>query len=323
MIENLHICNILKPAGATAGLPAAGFSATGFSAHDLSQQGIFDQDDWILFETCQRRVFISINSAFVNPLGLMDRRGAANSPDNVLSGEQAYAKLLKILCGLESKILAETEVFGQFKIFAAALPANSRFKRLAQDLILDVRDLRKSCLGGIGLRSYGSLSQFYVAGLKSVALIGGGQLAQKILPYLNEANQRVSIYLRQPAKAALLPQRLTKGAKIYSLYEDAIIHPPQGVIIAAPISTRAIENWLKTAFIKPEIIVDLRDQSVDQRLDFAKKLVTLDDLFLEIEETSQILLTKVERAENQVVQLTKQRLGARYFRPFGWEDICA
>ncbi len=297
----------------------------GSDAERRSVWQVFEQQDGLLqdcllFETCQRRIYISIDAFSRIELA---QRAKIFSGATYFGGQDAYLKLLSILCGLESKIIAETEVFGQFKIFAAGLAANDRFKRISQDLILDVRSLRKSCFGGIGLRSYGSLSGFYVKDLSSIALIGGGQLAQKILPYLKEGNHQISIYLRQPAKAALIPQRMIKNIQIYPLSDTAPVSSPEGVIIAAPVSSKNIENWLELFPSKPKIIVDLRDQTSDRRLNLTGTLITLDDLFADMQKTSKLLLDKVEKAKNQVQILTEQRFASAHFRPFGWEDICA
>ncbi len=310
MIQNLSICHIQKNSGETSGGIADIFPIEGESA----------QQDWLLFETCQRRVFVSVDP--LNSLTL-DDGALENFGGEIFRGQKAYAKLLSILCGLESKILAETEVFGQFKIFTSALAANTRFKRIAQDLILDVRELRKTCLDGIGLRSYGSLSANYLANQKSISLIGGGQLAQKILPYLIEGSHEISMHLRSPSKALNLPARLNKALKTYSLDDQTGFDLPDGLIIAAPVPSSKIHHWLQITGSTPSIIVDLRDQSADTRLDICGQLITLDDLFERIEKTSDLLLAKVEKARGEVGVLTNKRFSARHFRPFGWEDICA
>ncbi|VAW24765.1 hypothetical protein MNBD_ALPHA11-527, partial [hydrothermal vent metagenome] len=281
MIQNLSICHIQKTSGETSG-EVAYFSPG---------SGEGGQQDWQLFETCQRRIFISVDP--LNSL-IPDDSSRKNFGGKIFHGQEAYAKLLSILCGLESKILAETEVFGQFKIFASALVANTRFKRIAQDLILDVRELRKTCLGGIGLRSYGSLSANYLAGQKSISLIGAGQLAQKILPYLIEGDHEINIHLRSPSKADLLPKRLGENFKSFSLDDRTGFNLPDGLIIAAPVPSSKIQHWLQVTGSYPSIIVDLRDQGADTRLDICGQLITLDDLFDRIEKTSDLLLAKVE-----------------------------
>ncbi|MCF6326597.1 MAG: hypothetical protein L3J21_04815 [Devosiaceae bacterium] len=310
MIQNLSICHIPKNS-----LQASeGFADISLDGHECAQQ------DWLLFETCQRRIYISLdplNSANSNKIASRFCGG------EIYRGQVAYAKLLSVLCGLESKILAETEVFGQFKIFVSALAPDSRFKRIAQDLILDVRELRKSILDGIGLRSYGSISAHYVAGLKSISLIGGGQLAQKILPYLIAGEHEINMHLRSPSKASLLPKRLGENIKTYSLDDRAGFELPKGLIIAAPVASTKIKHWLQATGSSPAVIVDLRDQSADTRLDICGRLITLDDLFVRIEKTSDLLLRKVAKARDEVDVLTKKRFLTRHFRPFGWEDICA
>ena len=315
MIQNLGICHIPKSLAGNFEGPADFF-------HDLQAGGNYgcDSRDWLLFETCQRQIFIS-----VDPLN------SINSSDGMsrfcggkfYRGQEAYEKLLSVLCGLESRILAETEVFGQFKNFTATLPANSRFKRIAHDLILDVRELRKTCLDGIGLRSYGSISAHYVKNLEYISLIGGGQLAQKILPYLTEGNHKISLHLRSPSKSQRLPERLRKNIKICALDDPGGFDQLEGLIVAAPVASSKIENWLQVSGSSPEVIVDLRDQGPGLRLDGSVTIVTLNDLFERMEKTSDLLLRKVAKARDEVGVLSRRRFSARHFRPFGWEDICA
>ena len=306
MIQNLSICHIPKQPGVDGGLPPGRDECA--------------RSEWLLFETCQRRVYISMD-----PLNSLATAGgdAVSCGGEFYLAEKAYGKLLSILCGLESRILAETEVFGQFKVFASSLPANSRFKRLAQDLIIDVRELRKSCLTGVGLRSYGSLGAHHVAGLQSVAIIGGGQLAQKILPYLFEAGHDLSMYLRRPSRVRMLPERFRKNLKVHSLFQTDDFEPARGLVIAAPVASSDVENWLQATAISPRTIVDMRDQRADRRLAVSCRLVTLDDLFEQMQKVSELLEGKAENARRQVEELTRRRFSSRHFRPFGWEDICA
>src|SRR5438132_9187889 len=70
----------------------------------------------------------------------------------------AYRMLLEILCGLQSPMLGETQVMGQFKGFLASLGRDQAWlNRLGQRLLADAREVRTSHLQGLGSRSYGSV----------------------------------------------------------------------------------------------------------------------------------------------------------------------
>lgn len=305
MIENLTIFHVKKSSGVSP-LPLS-------------------NNDWALFETCQRYIYISMIPQ-VDIVKITDVVGF--SSDQVSKGKSAYSILLNILCGLESKIIGETEVFGQFKIFANNQGVDStswfsQFRRIAQFLILDVKEIRNKFLSNMGLRSYGSLTKFHVNNYKHIAIFGGGQLAQKALPYLNDGTHQICMYLRSSAKADAIPERLKKNIQIYNLTIKALPFPIEALIIAAPISSSEIEAWLKRTKTSPSIIVDLRDLTTDTKLDVKSHLVTLEDLFTQIEKTSNLFESQVENAKTHIISLTQRRFSMRHFRPFGWEDICA
>src|SRR5260221_8259196 len=77
---------------------------------------------------------------------------------------QAYRLLLEILCGLQSPMLGETQVMGQFKVFLSGLGQDHAWlNRLGQRLLADARDVRTEYLQGLGSRSYGSAVRRYLA----------------------------------------------------------------------------------------------------------------------------------------------------------------
>lgn len=299
MIENLSIFHVEK------------------DTHSAPFQG--SNDEWALFETCQRKIYISTALQSSN----IDIQQAG-----ILTGEVAYLTLLKILCGLESRIVGETEVFGQFKIFADMSQEDmpfgfERFKRIAQKLMVDVKEIRSTYLQGVGHRSYGALTEYYARNCKNVAILGAGQLAQKALPYLNAEGREINLFMRDPAKAHEMPSRLVEKVNVHKLSDQNISKNVDGLIIAAPMATSEIERWMANSLMAPKVIIDLRDQTNDAQLKSSDKLVTLDDLFAEIEQTSLQFDDQIENATKRIIELTKERFSVRYFRPFGWEDICA
>ncbi len=299
MIENLSIFHIEK------------------DTHDAPFQG--SSEEWALFETCQRKIYIST---------VLQNSNIDIQQAGILTGEAAYLTLLKILCGLESRIVGETEVFGQFKIFADMgqedMPFGfERFKRIAQKLMVDVKEIRSTYLQGVGHRSYGALTEYYARKCKNIAILGAGQLAQKALPYLNAEGREINLFMRDPAKAQEMPSRLVEKVNVHKLSHNNISKNVDGLIIAAPMSTLEIERWMANSLMTPKTIIDLRDQTNDVQMKSSGKLITLDDLFAEIEQTSLQFDDQIGNATKRIIELTKERFAVRYFRPFGWEDICA
>src|SRR5579862_756081 len=81
---------------------------------------------WVI-ETCQRTVIVTACRS--SHLGMIGRLPAAASA-LASSGTDAYTFLLRLACGLESRLAGETEVFGQIKeswrAFSATPSALSR-----------------------------------------------------------------------------------------------------------------------------------------------------------------------------------------------------
>src|SRR5205085_5331838 len=80
----------------------------------------------------------------------------------VFRGQQAYAFLLEVICGLNSPIVGETAVMGQFKDFLldAKFPRTSWgnfLRQLVTNLMIDAKRVRARHMQGIGSQSYGSL----------------------------------------------------------------------------------------------------------------------------------------------------------------------
>src|SRR5215831_12199098 len=88
----------------------------------------------------------------------------------IFRGREAYRFLLEVVCGLNSPIVGETAVMGQFKEFSqhAKFPTTSWgafLRRITSNLMMDAKRIRHDHLQGIGSQSYGSLVRQHVKGL--------------------------------------------------------------------------------------------------------------------------------------------------------------
>jgi hypothetical protein len=107
-------------------------------------------------------------------------------------GVDAYRFMLLLACGLESEIAGETEILGQIKdawrehesADAQSAPA---LRPWMQRLLQDTKEIRSEFVTGLGSATYGSLVR-RLLGAESAAptlLLGAGQLAESVLPYLD------------------------------------------------------------------------------------------------------------------------------------------
>jgi hypothetical protein len=184
------------------GKPAAG----AFEAFAVS-------DERFCIETCLRRLLIS-NVADSN---LTSANSAVPNGVELLRGTDAYDLLLRIASGLESEVPGESEVFGQFKqswqMFRTAHTEVSRkLDPLMRKLFEDVKHIRSRHLTGLGAATYGSLVRALLGAdaEQPTLLIGAGEMAAAILPYLS--GRPLYIANRTPERAAALLTGLRRQA---------------------------------------------------------------------------------------------------------------
>jgi glutamyl-tRNA reductase len=150
-------------------------------------------DQVLVMHTCQRTVVLA---ADVGALRALSAALGADAPTTQYQNAAAYEFLLKLSCGLQSRLAGETEIFGQIK--QCWQQFSRRDSQLAQQLhgtmqrlFRDVKELRSQHLSGIGSASYGSLVRRLLdagedgAGVgRPVLLIGAGQIANAVAPWI-------------------------------------------------------------------------------------------------------------------------------------------
>lgn len=135
------------------------------------------------------------------------------------SGAEAYRFLLQLACGLESEIAGETEILGQIKQswrdYEAAHAAEARALRpWMQRLLQDTKEVRTEYVVGLGSATYGSLVRRLLGGTPTgpTLLVGAGQLAETILPFLDTGEVLVWNRSRERAEAMMSRQREAQTA---------------------------------------------------------------------------------------------------------------
>jgi Glutamyl-tRNAGlu reductase, N-terminal domain len=109
-------------------------------------------------------------------------------------GVDAYRFMLRLACGLESEIAGETEILGQIKQAWRAheeedSEAAAALRPWMQRLLQDTKEIRSEYVVGLGSATYGSLVRRLLGTEQRgpVLLLGAGQLAEAVLPYLDAA----------------------------------------------------------------------------------------------------------------------------------------
>jgi glutamyl-tRNA reductase len=238
--------------------------------------------------------------------------------DQVLTGEEAYALVLEIVCGLQSPMVGETEVQAQFKSFLSSLDPSTHawLLRLGQRVLADAKAIRHEYLQGIGVGGYGHLALRHAAGSR-LAIVGAGALARDILDHA-EPGRAIDVWRR---KGSDLP--LGNGACRLLRIEDAPTLPQQSgstsIIVAAPVAADALD---RIAACYPQLVdvVDLRARDEVTVLDRPVPRTTLLEM-LAGAETGR--LQPVASARAAIRARARDFSVCRQLRPFGWDDLCA
>jgi Glutamyl-tRNAGlu reductase, N-terminal domain len=158
--------------------------------------------DACVIGTCRREVRIGMQAPDDQPMPAE----AHAAGYELYTGATAYRFLLHLACGLESEIAGETEILGQVKQAwrdcELAQPEQARRLRpRMQRLLHDTKEIRSEYVVGLGSATYGSLVRRMLGGNLQgpTLLLGAGQLAETILPFLDTGE--VLIWNRSPGRA--------------------------------------------------------------------------------------------------------------------------
>ena len=253
---------------------------------------------------------------------------STRTDSEVHRGKDAYRFLLEVVCGLRSPLIGETEVLGQFRAFCAkaSFPPTSWgwfLRQVTADLIVDAKRVRHRHLEGLGCHSYGGLVRQHLKGVPSVALIGTGQLASEVVPWLIGKAQ-LTIFCRNPLRAQALvekyPQiRLEQFTTAHPGHEDGAV----ALVIAAPLTSHEIQNWVQLQSTNFTRAFDLRAEAVTDPLQVSFPVVALAELFAAVKNEQYRFAPRVEAARKEIELAVKRQADQTRFRPFGWEDLCA
>jgi glutamyl-tRNA reductase len=274
------------------------------------------------WQTCLRRIVLLHKSESAALIATLPE-GA-----EVYEGQAAYNFLLEVICGLRSPLVAETAVMGQFKEFCASarFPMNewgAFLRRLTSDLLVDAKRVRSRHLEGLGSQSYGGMVRQHLKGVPSVVVLGAGQLAEEILPWI-VGKTDVTICARNLEHAQALTEefeeihlaQFTSGGAIDETRETAIV-------IAAPIKAVDVENWMNAQATPLVKVIDLRGEAESDAIHSSLPVIRLSEMFAALKDERPKLIARVAAARDEITKAAQRLIEQAQFRPFGWEDLCA
>jgi hypothetical protein len=296
-------------------------------------------EDLFLIDTCQRRV------AVIRGRDSAERAVAEFPADGVLErfeGLAAYAFLLGFACGLESKLVAETEIFGQIKqawreFSERGTPLARQLSPWVQLLFQDAKAIRAQYLGKLGSASYGSQVRRLLgeqAHTGPTLLIGAGQLAQSVAPWLS--GTELWLYNRTVDRAAELARELRKRSadRVVRVIdggheaEMAAWRAARNVIVCVPadatLDSARVAAWrARTDGAGRVIHLGLGADGVMPWAQLSQ-LVSLGAMFEMLQAQSDLRRRQLERARRACHEKALLRsLGANASHPHSWEDLAA
>lgn len=236
---------------------------------------------------------------------------------HVVTGEDAYAVLLEVVCGLRSPLAGETEVQAQFKTFLSSLdPSVDRdLMRIGQRVLADAKSIRQRHLQGVGVIAYGRLAARFVPAGRRVVLVGTGALATDLRAALAEQHQ-IDSWGRRPDNGQ-------QGYSVLAAAGRGIVHSadPATLIVAAPVPQSAV-NALTACYPRLWEIIDLRGRHEWVSVPADCRLITLDDLFSEARVCGPGA-ARIDAARRDIRELSRAFAQRDELRPFGWDDLWA
>jgi glutamyl-tRNA reductase len=280
------------------------------------------------WQTCLRRILFLNQDDNRELIEAVEAGNLIPPTVEIFRGQQAYAFLLEVICGLNSPIVGETAVMGQFKEFLlnAKFPKTSWgnfLRQLATNLMIDAKRVRHNHLQGIGSQSYGSLVRQHVKGLPAVAVLGSGKLAREILPWLI-GKTKVRVFYRswQHAKDLLEEYPEIELAQ-YVDGDTGWEQAEAGLVIAAPLPADDVARWSQRQSALFTKCMDLRGEAATDPITLQTPVIKLHELFEALRAERERLAGHVEAARAEIKQLVQRQSQQAQFRPFGWEDLCA
>ncbi|MFI5177320.1 MAG: hypothetical protein ACHQO8_02085 [Vicinamibacterales bacterium] len=267
------------------------------------------------WRTCLREV------TFFDDATGSDRGQIGVRPHSRLAEGEAYRLVLEILCGLQSPMLGETQVMGQFKAFLASLDRDHAWlNKLGQRLLTDAREVRTHYLQGLGSRSYGSAVRRHLTGSRRAVLIGTGKLAQEVLPFLTDDGRSVDHWGRREDAATSTPAVTYRT--LDQLDEVPVVAEPAVLVVAAPVPSDVV-RLVARRYPSLQRVIDLRAEFGDGPLDLPVPVVTLHNLFAQMNAANVFASRHVEAARADIARRSRLYEFRDELRPFGWDDLCA
>lgn len=267
----------------------------------------------LVLKTCLRSMLI------VDEAKLPEFGDVMDSHLKVYKGYDALDYTIKVMSGLESPVLGETEILGQFK--KQILPQlesaeNKKFRQPVQFILAMVKRIRTKHFVGQGAQTYGGLVRKILKSEDNVLFIGAGSFSESIYPWV-KPHKNIFFSVRDPKKYE--SSEVFNEDVFFSLKERMPLTEAFSVIVCAPISSKDLKEHLSGAGVKT--VVDLRENSDSDPLGInATEVFTLGEVFKKISDNLNRKREIKESVELEIKDSLNKKLDK--LRPIGSDKSC-
>ncbi|MDB4252811.1 glutamyl-tRNA reductase [Gammaproteobacteria bacterium] len=281
-------------------------------------------DSFFGLSTCNRTEFYFIaNNDYINDIfnAVKHALGVENIPDShfyFYKKEDAFMHMCKVACGVDSQVVGEQEIFGQFKsAYRTADDLGIIKNRLRQyvDKTLEIsKKIRSSTKIGINPLSVSGLALNLVRKIfenpenQNVLIVGGGEMAKLIIESLYKSGIKNINAINRSIKVInisdtfnVIPMPLSHAHKALEVADIVIASATTAVPI---IGKGAVESALRIRNNKPMLFIDLAvPRNIESEIKELEQvyLFSIDDIEKITKDNFGERLAEAEKASNLIV----------------------
>jgi len=302
-----------------------------------------------IMNTCQRKLIVSMGlwaEDLIRYYQSEVKKENYQLGPTIYREQEAYSFLVEVVAGLQSKLLAESEVAHQFKQsyeeFRKSPFFNPILGQLLEKISKDAKKIKSEHLVGIGQYSYAGLTRRLLethATGRPVFILGSGQLAHDLGKILR-GDYPLIFMARNKEKLEHIQNKFQSPcfqideAANQSVWDEQIVRQWAKWQPEAIINTIGTEQILLSPAFFDQILaspsnqmtrlfIDLGDPSViNTPLTKQQGLFRLSDILELGAYFDQIKMTQVTKAKLAAREIAQQRMfGSIQAFPFGWEEL--
>ena len=294
-----------------------------------------DLESFFGISTCNRTEIYLVGKSgiskkvFKEVLRLLNVNGISNSSFYFLSNHDALVHMCKVASGIDSQVLGEQEIFGQFKI---ALKNAKEYKIIGNklsyfaDKVIEIaKKARTDTEIGVNSLSVSGLAMKLIKNIfeapekQNILVIGAGSLSKSVIENLYDKGIRNIRLVNRTFKKINLDKNFeilsSSFDSLHDQLELADIVISSSITEVPLIGKGAIENALRVRKNKPILLIDLgvpRNIEDEIRIIEQAYLYSIDDIEKITQENFGQRSIEAEKAMNIIVLESKSKLESFY-----------